>query len=72
MFDGLVLSGEINIVKPNAEIFEYLLSKYNLNREECIFVDDNKANITGAEKAGIKGYLFDGDAEKLHTAIAEI
>ena len=72
VFDGLVLSGEINIVKPSAEIFEYLLSKYNLSREECIFVDDNKANITGAEKAGIKGYLFDGDAEKLRTAISEI
>lgn len=64
-FDGFVFSGETGLVKPNADIFEHLLEKYNLNREECLFTDDRDLNIEGAKKVGIKGYLFDGDAEKL-------
>ena len=64
-FDGFVFSGEIGLVKPNADIFEHLLEKYNLNREECLFIDDSSLNIEGAKNVGINGYLFDGDAEKL-------
>ena len=64
-FDALVISGEINKVKPNRAIYEYLLSEYQLNPEECIFIDDNPANIAMGESLGIKGYLFDGDAGKL-------
>ncbi|MBQ8448415.1 MAG: HAD family phosphatase [Clostridia bacterium] len=65
LFDGLVISGEIGMVKPNAEIYEYLLNTYKLKAEECIFIDDRLDNIEAGEKLGIKGYLFDGDAEKL-------
>lgn len=64
-FDGVVLSGPIRMVKPNKDIFEYLLEKFNLKADECIFIDDNQNNIDGAELVGIKGYLFDGDASKL-------
>ena len=53
------------MVKPHAEIYEYLLNTYKLKAEECIFIDDRLDNIEAGEKLGIKGYLFDGDAEKL-------
>ena len=64
-FDALVISGEINKVKPDRAIYDYLLDTYALNPEECIFIDDNPANIAMAESLGITGYLFDGDAAKL-------
>ena len=64
-FDALVISGEINKVKPDRAIYDYLLDTYALNPEECIFIDDNPANIAMAESLGITGYLFDGDAVKL-------
>ena len=64
-FDALVISGEINKVKPDRAIYDYLLATYALNPEECIFIDDNPANIAMAESLGITGYLFDGDATKL-------
>lgn len=64
-FDGIVLSAVVGLTKPNGDIFEYLLDKYELKPEECIFVDDNAGNIDGAEGVGIKGYLFDGDSKKL-------
>ena len=44
-FDGLIFSGELGIVKPSAEIFEYVLEKFDLKREECLFVDDSEKNI---------------------------
>ena len=64
-FDGLVISGEIGMVKPNENIYRYLLDTYKLSPEECLFVDDRADNIEAGEKLGIKGYLFDGDTEKL-------
>ena len=67
LFDGLVISGEIGLVKPNTDIYEYLLEKHGLDASECLFVDDRADNIEAGEKVGIKGYLFDGDAEKLRT-----
>ena len=65
LFDGLVISGEIGMVKPNQEIYRYLLDKYSLVPEKCVFIDDNKNNIAACEKLGINGYLFDGDSKKL-------
>lgn len=64
-FDGLVFSGPIRMAKPDLEIYQHILNKYNLNAEDCIFIDDCIANVEGAEKAGIEGYFFDGDVEKL-------
>lgn len=70
-FDALVISGEINKVKPDRAIYDYLLNTYALNPEECIFIDDNPANIAMAESLGITGYLFDGDAVKLRAYLEE-
>lgn len=68
LFDGTVFSSEIKCIKPEREIYEYLLCKYSLNADECMFIDDRAINAKGAEKAGIKGYLFEG-AEKLRNFI---
>lgn len=68
-FDGLVFSGPLGIIKPSAEIFEYLLSRYGLKAEETIFIDDNVNNIAGAKAVGIHAYLFDGDAAKLRSSL---
>lgn len=65
LFDGLVFSGPLGITKPKKDIFEYLLNKHNLKAEECIFIDDNKENIFGAERMGIKGCIFNGNKEEL-------
>lgn len=71
LFDGLVISGEVGLVKPNADIYEHLLRTYGLDASECIFVDDRADNLEAGEKLGIKSYLFDGDAAKLRTYLKE-
>jgi len=40
--------------KPDAEIFEKVLSNHNLNPAETLFLDDNKLNVEGANAVGIK------------------
>jgi len=68
-FDGLIFSSDYKICKPSTEIFEILLKKYSLNADECLFIDDLPANIKGAQTSGIKGYQFDGDAQRLREYI---
>ena len=65
LFDGLVFSAEVDMMKPNKDIFEYLLSKYDIKASETVFIDDNLKNTKGAEAVGINGYLFDGNVDKL-------
>ena len=64
-FEGCVFSAEVGRVKPNSDIFEYLCQTYGILPKETVFVDDNAANIAGAENYGIHGYLFDGDVARL-------
>lgn len=51
--DDVVISAEINKIKPNADFYEYLLHKFNINPNELLFLDDNIENINGADKLGI-------------------
>lgn len=64
-FDGIVVSCDIHIIKPDIRIYQHLLEKYKLRPEECFFIDDLKANVEGAEKAGIRGAVFKGDFKNL-------
>lgn len=56
--DGTVFSYRCKMIKPEDGIYRYLCEKYDLKPEECIFIDDRKENIEGAERAGICGIRF--------------
>jgi HAD superfamily hydrolase (TIGR01509 family) len=58
LLDGTVFSGKTHFLKPFPEIFEYLLSTYNLTATECLFIDDQEENTSAAEELGFKTYLF--------------
>ncbi len=60
-FDGKVFSAPIQMTKPHREIYEYLLNKYDLKAEECLFIDDTPKNIEGAKKVGIDGFVFENN-----------
>lgn len=49
-FDGRVISYEVKLLKPEAEIYQEILSKYKLVPENTLFVDDTFVNIEGARK----------------------
>lgn len=52
-FDQFYLSHEINLRKPNVDIFDFVLNENNLKSEECLFIDDTLENTQTAEQLGI-------------------
>jgi len=56
--EGTVISGLEFVIKPQPEIYQLLLSRYHLLPEESLFIDDNIANVRGAEAVGINGLQF--------------
>lgn len=56
--NGKIVSGYVKKIKPDIEIYNLLLDQYSLTPQECVFIDDVKENIEGAEKAGIHGIHF--------------
>lgn len=59
--DGIVVSGEEKIVKPDRRLYEILLERYDLRAEESLFIDDNAANIETARVLGFHVVHFTGD-----------
>ena len=59
LFSGIVVSGEIQMLKPFPEIYNHTLKKYDLNPSECIFIDDRPINVFGTKKCGIDGIIFE-------------
>ncbi len=55
--NNLLLSYELNAVKPEPEIYRNALKKFNLNPSESIFIDDHPVNIKAAEKIGLYGIV---------------
>ncbi|MDO4518843.1 MAG: HAD family phosphatase [Eubacteriales bacterium] len=56
--DGVVFSCDVHMIKPEAEIYRYVLNTYGLDAKETVFIDDRKENCEGAEKEGIHAIVF--------------
>lgn len=65
LFDGGVASCEVDLLKPQPEIYQTLLKKYSLLPKECIFIDDNEDNVRAAYEQGITGISMKGDVNGL-------
>lgn len=55
--DGIVISSEVKMIKPEPGIYKYLLDTYELIPEETVFLDDREDNIQVAESFGIHGIV---------------
>ncbi len=69
LFDGVLFSASVKYIKPQQRIYEIFFEQFSLKPEECYFIDDRKGNIVGSREAGMEGYVFDGDVEKLKQTI---
>jgi putative hydrolase of the HAD superfamily len=65
LFDGVVISGEVGLHKPQPEIFELGAEKVGLEPGACIFVDDLRENCAGAEAVGMTAVLHRGAEQTL-------
>lgn len=63
--DGGILSYQEKVIKPMPEIYQLLIDRYELVPEECVFMDDTMANLTGAEKFGIHTIHFQNQKQAI-------
>ena len=59
--DGIVVSGEEKLIKPDPALYQVLLDRFGLNAEESLFIDDNAANIETARQMGFHTMHFTGE-----------
>jgi HAD superfamily hydrolase (TIGR01509 family) len=57
-FDGIVISGEVNMIKPDPRISAHVVEKFGLQPRATVFVDDNPENVRAAELGGFIGIVF--------------
>ncbi|SBS31745.1 Alpha-D-glucose-1-phosphate phosphatase YihX [Marinomonas spartinae] len=70
-FDGVVVSANIGVMKPQAEIYQLLLCQYDLTASETVFIDDMSYNVEGAEAVGMPAIQFK-NAEQCELALKEL
>ena len=64
IFDEMFLSFKLGMLKPNDDIYQYVINKLNTKPENIYFFDDNKENVDGAIKNGINAYQVTGKTVK--------
>ena len=58
VFEGGIYSYQEKIVKPNPDIYNLILNRFNLNKDETIFFDDREKNVVAANEVGLKAVVF--------------
>jgi len=57
-FDGIVVSGDERVVKPDREIFDLFFKRYAVRPETAVFIDDSQRNVEGARAVGMHALHF--------------
>lgn len=70
-FDGILVSGEVRLAKPDPAIFRLLIERYGLKPGETVFIDDVETNVEAARAVGLVALRFTG-AEALRLKLVEL
>ena len=62
-FEGIVVSGEEKIAKPNPALFEILLQRYGIEAAQAVYIDDSAENIATAKRLGLHAIHFQDAAQ---------
>jgi 2-haloacid dehalogenase len=62
-FSGIVVSGRVNLLKPDPAIYRLLIETYALEPSRCLFIDDSAANVEGAREVGLGAVRFESPAQ---------
>ena len=61
--DGGIWSCKVHLIKPEPEIYQLFLERFNLDPKTCVFLDDSRRNIQAARDAGMTGIVFQSKAQ---------
>jgi glucose-1-phosphatase len=65
-FDPTIISNEVNLVKPQREIFVMALKKMGLDAESCILLEDREEQLKIPKELGFKTILFKNNKQLVH------
>jgi 2-haloacid dehalogenase len=71
LFDEIVISGRVKLVKPDPRIFALVLEKARRPAAECLLIDDSETNVTAARNLGFKTIHFES-AEQLGLELSRL
>lgn len=57
-FDGGIYSYQEHLIKPSHEIYDLVINRFSLNKDETLFFDDKMKNVIAANELGIKSFIF--------------
>ena len=66
---GYIVSADEKLVKPNGAIYQLLCKRYQLEPEECFFIDDRAENVEAARQCGMYAYQYQSDVQALYSAL---
>ena len=70
-FEGLLVSADWLMAKPQHEIYEKLYARFDLIPDECFFVDDRVDNVEVAQLTGMHATVFRGDVSRLRREMGD-
>ncbi|WP_114238363.1 HAD family hydrolase [Dyella sp. C9] len=70
-FEGIVVSGEEQLIKPDPRIYRRLLERHAVDPATALYIDDSARNVAAAEALGMHGWWFRG-AEGLHRHLLDL
>jgi 2-haloacid dehalogenase len=71
LFDGIVVSGDEGVAKPDPRLFEIMNERYGLEPTTTVFIDDSSTNVAAASALGYHAHLFT-TAEDLAARLDEL
>lgn len=71
LFEGILVSGTEKMMKPNRDIYELCLTRFNIIPQQTVFIDDNLQNILGAQAVGLQTIHFK-DAGQLRIELHQL
>lgn len=70
-FEGIVVSGEIGLIKPNDAIYHHLVETFDLDPASTVFIDDSLPNVEAARALGFQAVRFE-DPNQLRTELRQM
>ncbi|GIG20350.1 haloacid dehalogenase [Cellulomonas chitinilytica] len=58
LMEGVVVSGEAGLAKPDPRIFELTAVRFGLTPDRTVFADDSPANVEAAARVGFDSLVF--------------
>src|SRR6266550_3049849 len=69
-FNGVLLSGQVKVLKPDRRIFEIFLDTFRIEPSRAIYIDDTSENVEMSVQLGMRGVVF-RDSAGLRTELTQ-